>query len=230
MCCPEETHFYRWAEPFDTPGYSGIYKANATLLKHRELDGIAEAEFQERYGAARSRQQLQDAYMSLYARKCGKPQARWFDKTPQNIYGLPLLMAQVPGAKFVHIHRNPLNVVTSMYLGRMVNVPSIVGGANYWLEAMQIIDVCKPLLNDRLFEVAYESLTEQPAAELRRLLGWLGEDGIERIDISNIRGEQNLYREKLSPAQIGQVVDICGHFMQRYGYSMATDACAVAGA
>src|SRR6185369_78712 len=44
LACPEETHFFRWASPFGTPEYMKSLDA-PVLRKHREMDGITEAEF-----------------------------------------------------------------------------------------------------------------------------------------------------------------------------------------
>ena len=66
-----------------------------------------------------------------FLRLMGISGGRWFDKTPQNIYGMLLLSAVYPDAKFVHIVRHPLNVVTSLKAGKVMAKHSLQGGHQY---------------------------------------------------------------------------------------------------
>ena len=60
------------------------------------------------------------AFAGLFLEAQGVSSGRWFDKTPQNIYGLTLLSAVYPEAKFVCIVRHPLNVVASLKRGKVM--------------------------------------------------------------------------------------------------------------
>ena len=161
--------------------------------------------------------------MAAFSARHGAGRRRWFDKTPQNVYGLFLLAAEYPDAQFVHIHRNPLNVVTSLYLGRTMKATSIVGGINYWMDTMRLIDMFKRVAPERLFELSYEGTTQEPQSEVRRLLNWLGEDPDVEIETGKIHPEQNLYRSTLTPEQVGEVERLCQPYMEQYGYTRATD-------
>src|SRR5688572_15305042 len=37
LACPEETHFFRWGEPYGTEAMSRSLSNNAVLKKHREI-------------------------------------------------------------------------------------------------------------------------------------------------------------------------------------------------
>jgi hypothetical protein len=138
LLCPEETHFLRWAEPFRTPASMPPHRENAVLRRHRAIDGVPEEVFARLLETSRSKAELQRGYIAAFARTKGVSQPyRWADKTPQNIYGAPLILSEFPEARLCHIVRNPLNVVASMLLGRQVAVPDLHGAINYWCEAVR---------------------------------------------------------------------------------------------
>ena len=58
--CPEETHFFRWADPFASPRYNRALK-NRVLRSHRSQDGIDAETFSEIKTAAMNRRDLADA-------------------------------------------------------------------------------------------------------------------------------------------------------------------------
>jgi hypothetical protein len=69
---------------------------NPVLKKHREIDGITEAEFAELLKQCSSRAELYARYMALYVKRKKPGATRWFDKTPQNVYGALLAAASMP--------------------------------------------------------------------------------------------------------------------------------------
>jgi len=111
--CPEETHFFRWADPFGSPKFTTHYKTKL-FREHRALDKIPEFDFDLMLKYAHSREHLAYDYGRNYLKVRGKPEARLYDKTPQNVYGIFLINAIYPNARFIHIYRNPLNVVASL--------------------------------------------------------------------------------------------------------------------
>ena len=66
--------------------------------------------------------------------------ARWFDKTPQNVFGLLLLGFDYPESRFVHVYRNPLNVVASLKVGKVMKLDDPVAASNYWRESVAIAE------------------------------------------------------------------------------------------
>src|SRR5262245_40208202 len=105
--CPEETHFFRWADPFGSPRYDRNYIAMKIFDQHRKMDGISNPEFFEAKDQANDRKEISDAYGRMYLKARNNEVGRWFDKTPQNIYGIFLISHLYPDAKFIHIHRHP---------------------------------------------------------------------------------------------------------------------------
>lgn len=218
--CPEETHFYRWADPFGSPRYEKNYITMRIFENHRKLDGVSNRDFQESQLHASDRREMSEAYGRLYLESVGNIAGRWFDKTPQNVYGLPLISHQFQDSKFVHIHRHPLNVVASLVEGRVMAKHSVKGAMNYWMESMILINEYKKSNKHRVYELSYEEISTNPEVELMRLCEFLEED-FSLINKKNIhtRPEQNKFSKILSPDEIKQVLCFCKEFMTCYGYT-----------
>lgn len=217
--CPEETHFFRWGDPFKTARYLHPYRNNPQIKEQRNLDGISDQEFEEIIAASTSRGDLNERYARLYLEKQGNPDGRWFDKSPQNIYGILLLANQFPQAQFVHIYRNPLNVVTSLFEGKIMSVSDLYGATNYWLEAMQIIEGYKKMADGRLLEVSYEKVALKPQKGVDQILDFIGEPHLARIPKEATHPERNRYKEVLTKEQIKQIVERCQPYFDAYAFS-----------
>ena len=216
---PEETFFYRWGDPMASPRFVSLYRGNRNIQKHRQLDGITAEEFETLSWKAQDRADLARRYGELYLEKRGNPDGRWFDKTPQNVYGIHLLSEQLPEAKIVHIVRHPLNVVASLVLGRELSKHSVKGAFNYWLEAQQIMASFRALHPERLIEVRYEDVIADPRAKLGELLAFLGEDArVFPFDEVSFRPEQHRYRAVISEEDQARVVKKTSPFRAIFDY------------
>jgi hypothetical protein len=221
LLCPEETQYYRWGDPFGTNRFSNMVVKNPTIRKHRDIDGIDEATFAGILSEAVSRKSLLLRYMEEFKRVRSSAHARWFDKSPQNIYGLPLMAHDFPESQFIHIVRNPLNVSASLLEGRVLAVPSAVAAANYWNEAVAIFNTLKPVIKDRCFELRYEDFTSRPLEEMAKLADFLG----IKIDplaarFKSIHPERDRYREVLTASDIRTIAGLCDKWARHYGYEL----------
>ncbi|TDM05596.1 MAG: hypothetical protein C4K60_12640 [Ideonella sp. MAG2] len=219
LACPEETHFFRWGDPFGTDALNRALTNNAVLKKHREIDGVSEEEFKKILAESNNRGDLYQRYMRLYIAK-NKPSAtRWFDKTPQNIYGALLIATTMPKAKFIHIVRDPRNVAASLRLGKVVKVESIVGSANYWHESVQIIKGLKRAFPERVHELRYEDFVAEPLVHVESILNFLGEpfDPTTFAGLS-IRNSDHAEEALLSPDDLSRLEIICQLGLKRYRY------------
>lgn len=219
LAAPEETHFYRWAEPFGGAMYPRMVAENKVLQRHREMDGIAEPEFQKILAQSVSRADLYRRYMGLYLQR-NKPEAkRWFDKSPQNVYGAAMIAMEFPDAKFIHIVRNPLDVVSSLRIGKIIKVENLVGACNYWNEAAEIIQVIKRAFPPRIYEVKYEDFTREPLPEIKKMLAFLDEE-FDSARYQDVTTERKLhdYGALFSEEELSQVVRLCAQWGAHYGY------------
>jgi hypothetical protein len=219
---PEETHFFRWADPYASPRYEANY-FNVKLLKsHRERDEVSDSDFMRSSSLANNRKDISDLYGKLFLQAKDNTGGRWFDKTPQNVYGILLLGHMYPTAKFVHIYRNPLNVVSSLKEGRVMAKHEVKGGINYWLESMIMINEYKkiPGAEERFFETKYEDFVQNPKSVVPNLLEFLNEDPslLNWSEISTHK-EKDKYKTHLSAIEISLVKQLCEPFYSQYGYS-----------
>jgi len=226
---PEETFFYRWGDPFATDGYKHVYFNNVTIKHHRGIDGVEDQRFRQMFSKSISRRDLSARYGNEFLKQTSKGK-RWFDKTPQNIYGILLIRAQFPKSKIVHIYRNPLNVVASLKAGKVMPAQQLMAAINYWVEAIQIMNTFKDLPNNNLVELKYEALLASPEQEIKALLIALSES-VDEFDFGQlgkntntehasiiIEAEVDKYKEILSQEEISTVLEHCGPYMKRYGY------------
>ncbi len=224
LACPEETHFFRWAEPFRGPVYSQIVSSNVTLKKHRQMDGVSDTEFAALLAGSTSRGDLCRQYMALYMRKAKPSATRWFDKSPQNAYGVGILANEFPGGKFVHIVRNPVNVVASLRIGKVMKVEDLVGACSYWNEAEANLALLKRAYPARVLELSYEDFTADPGTGIQKVLEFVGEpyDASWFSDVVT----QEVSHDKsgvLSADEMRQVRHICRAGRLRHGYADPAD-------
>ncbi|WP_209424729.1 sulfotransferase [Pararhodobacter sp. SW119] len=221
VICPEETHYFRYGEPFRTGGHSHPLLNSPTLLKHREIDGIPPEAFRKMLMQSRTRGELLCRHVHHMAGARGLDDYRWFDKTPQNVYGLPLILAEFPKARILHLVRNPLNVVASLKLGKVMKVTDIHGACNYWIEAVTIIRQMRARLNDRLLELRYEDVTADPVASMRTLLAFSGLGTQEGVySARDAHEERNQYLDILSQEERAKVAQRCAALAADYGYDL----------
>lgn len=220
--CPEETHFFRWADPFGSWRYRNHYKGTGLLKTHREMDGFAEFGFHHILNNTHSRREMMDHYGRKFLEYRGNPGGRWFDKTPQNVYGVLMLSAAYPEARFVHVCRHPLNVVASLMEGAVMPQHHLDAAINYWVEAVSILHEFRAVAGERLIEMKYEDFTSEPYGWLVRLLEFLGEDPlVDRESLPEVHTEKNKYREKLSEKEVEEVLQRTEPYLSRYGYGRA---------
>lgn len=223
LACPEETHFFRWGDPFGTDALDRALSSNPVLKRHRELDGVTEEEFRSILSASSTRADLYHRYMRLYMSKHKPAATRWFDKTPQNIYGALLIATTMPKVKFVHIVRDPRNVAASLRLGKVVKVERIVGSANYWHESVQIIKGLKRAFPERVHELRYEDFVAEPLIHIEAILKFLGEPfEASTFDNLNIRNSDHAGDDLLSAEDLSRLEAICQLGMKRYKYKIDT--------
>lgn len=216
--CPEETHFFRWSDPFGSPKFMSHYKTKL-FKEHRHMDNVDEIQFALMMHVSHSREYLAWIYGKEFLKGIGKPEARLYDKTPQNVYGIFLINAIYPQAKFIHIYRNPLNVVTSLMEGKVMPVHSLRGAVNSWVESMVLLDQFKKFKPELLLELPYEELTENPDPGLKKILEFVNEDpSLLPSQAKKTHKEKNKYKEKLNAQQIQVIVDRCEPYYSQYGY------------
>lgn len=220
--CPEETHFLRWSDAFRAPGGMAPHVNNRLLRKHREMDGVTPEVFDLILRHSPSKGQLQRRYISAFAQAKGVAEPfRWFDKTPQNIYGLPMILAEFPRARVVHLVRNPLNVVASLKLGKQVLIPDLHGAINCWMEAVSIWDAMAKAAPRRMMEVRYGDILEDAPGRLAALMEFAQVPCPDNLwHASDARREKNQWKTVLSPKDAAIVARRCDKLASLRGYDL----------
>jgi hypothetical protein len=220
LASPEETHFFRWAEPFGTDGYIRGVQNNPVLKKHREIDGVTEDEFAAMLRDSASRADLCNRYMALFMQRRKPGATRWYDKTPQNVYGAAMIAASVPNSRFVHIVRDPVNVCASLRIGKVMKVDRIVGAINYWREATDIMTVLKRAHPARVHEFRYEDFVRDMPTHLKALFDFLGEPYEPGLfEDFRLRESDHSTEGVLTEAETARVLRLCQAGRKRYGYA-----------
>ncbi len=224
LCCPEETHFYRWADPYGTVPYIQIYTGNALLAHHRSLDGISDEINQALLSVCATRAEYMTRYMEHFAEAHGMPlSTRWFDKTPQNIFGVTLLANDFPKAKFVHLHRDPRNVVASLKVGKVMKIDSPVGASNYWRESEVLAASFEAANPDRMLSVRYGDLTDDPHKHLDAICDFVEIERVGSEVAAQVRPERNVYGDVLTVDELDVVGRVCGPMAAHLEYDLRLD-------
>lgn len=224
LVAPEETHFFRWANPAGSDEFNKRYFRTPVLKQHRQLDGVSDEEITHLLQTAGDRREMMEGYAALFRAGKDKGRTRWFDKSPQNVYGLPLLVAHYPEARIVHIHRHPVEVAASAMAGRNLARHTLKAAVNVWLEPVQIIDTMRPILGDRLIEVAFDDLVRRPRTVLDHLCRALDLEPFW-FDTSMVSEEAgpHLYPTVAGPDDIAYIEARCERYMRAYGYGSRLD-------
>lgn len=222
--CPEETHFYRWSHPFQAPRFKAIYSEDF-FKGHRKIDKIEDEDYHQIVNYCSDRKDLMAAYGNTFISRqsSSSNDIRLFDKTPQNVYGILLLSVDFPDSKFVHIYRNPLNVVTSLLKGQVMREHSLVASINYWLDSMKILGEYKKLYPDRLLEVAYEDVMRNTNEYAAKITSFIGEDASLLPDLSpDIHLGKDEFEQHLTTQNIDYIIQRCEPYFSAYGYQYPT--------
>ena len=109
-----------------------------------------------------------EAFFVAYAKAHGKP--RWGDKTPGYSIEMPLIASLFPDARFVHLVRDGRNVALSL-----MEVPrpprSFAEAAQVWATRIRVARRDARALDDRVIEIRYEDLVDDPETGLKRICG-----------------------------------------------------------
>jgi hypothetical protein len=92
----------------------------------------------------------------------------WAEKTPKNIYVAHLFLDSFPNSKFIHIVRNPKDVMLSL-IGRNY---SIVEAAQRWMVSVASAQKVKD--RDNVLEIRYEDLVLENEKIMKKLCSFIG--------------------------------------------------------
>ncbi len=143
-----------------------------------------------------SDEQLRTTFIRDYKRVINKAilytgKERFFSKNPVNTARIPMLLEMYPDAKFIHIHRNPVNVILSTrhFFSHMMPGLSL-HKIDYDKVNADIYSIYKRMMGDyfktrelipegNLIEVKYESLIANTMEEMKKIYDAFGFEGFD---------------------------------------------------
>jgi tetratricopeptide (TPR) repeat protein len=167
---------------------SGTTLAEQILASHPEVHGAGEVLFWQ-YGAdaelAAPPEQRAATIAGLGRRYLGLFEAlpatatRVIDKLPSNFKNLGLIHAALPGARFIHFERHPLDTCLSIYFqgfsAAHAYATDLGDLGHYYREYRRLMAHWRTTLPPQtLLEVRYESLVDDPETWSRRMLEHIG--------------------------------------------------------
>ena len=184
----------------------------------------------------------------LWQLSAGSGKVKIGEKTIGNWRKVGRILELFPKAKFIHIYRDPRDVVVSLLQQYWWTAKSVIPAAMY---CRQVLDTLKSLERDlgekQLLKVEYEMLVKQPEPELRRICAFLGEEfesSMLRFYSRRERGYVDaeaewkdltlepltkkrigIYREQLTPEEIWTVERVLGRLLVDYGYEPDREVC-----
>ncbi len=200
--------------------YAGFYfpqRMAEVFERYVLFDGLSDddmAEWQAAY----------QAVLKKAAYLCGGK--RLVLKNPANTGRVPVLRTMFPGAKFIHIHRDPYVVFKStMRLYRSV-FPTVglqtISDAEleqFVLDAYRsmmarYLELRETIPASDLVEVAYDDLVSQPLAEVQRIYDELALPGWERaaLPIERHINAQTSYRKNAFEISVGDIAKVEAHW------------------
>jgi tetratricopeptide (TPR) repeat protein len=156
---------------------SGTSLVEQILASHPAVFGAGELPFWNAAvdsGGAESVQRLGSDYLALL-RGLAADAARVVDKMPENFRHLGLIHAALPGARIIHVSRNPVDTCLSIYfrdfrasLGYATDLDDL---AHQYRQYRRLMQHWRQLLPPAaMLELSYEALVAEPELWSRRLL------------------------------------------------------------
>lgn len=244
---PPETSFFQRFDPIREPFGADPLPVNRLddyleqffgSLEWETLALDREAVEQRIRQGDRSARSILLAILAEYRRQTDRP--RIGEKTPLHARYVPRIRQVFPEARFIHIFRDPRDVVASR-----LRMPWSNGATRdetrLWVKIMQAHLDCLRCIPRPLYTgVQFESLIAEPEVELRRLCAFLGEaydpsmlSFHERSEPGFDKREESWkgmthrplsdrsigrYKRDLSMRQIAQIERLAGPLLGRFGY------------
>lgn len=164
----------------------------------------------------------------------------WGDNTPRYVSLIPQLHRAWPEARFLHLVRDPRDVVRSS-LAVWFGGNTALTAAEEWVERVGAGLAGQQLVGSNLRVVRFEDLVRDPQATLAGIARWLGLDPNFSVDDPGPDGVQvarqahlrriaepldpaviGRWRHTLTAAQVAEIEQLCQPFLSAFGYELGT--------
>ena len=169
---------------------SGTSLIEQILASHPAVIGAGELTFWNSVGAsgppflgqgevgAVARRAAAQEYLLLLQIQSAKAQ-RIVDKMPANFLQLGLIHAALPGARIIHVRRDPIDTCLSIYFqdfSAMLSYANDLGDvAHYYAQYLRLMEHWRAVLPEHtMLDVPYEQLVKDPETWSRKMLAFIG--------------------------------------------------------
>jgi hypothetical protein len=204
---------------------------------NRSLDALDFAAFFDRWAgrelAPRAAAELRALVARQHAEAGGRP---WGWKEPRSVYLLPLLAAELPGLRFLHVVRDGRDMALSQNQVQLRKHGDAVLGASdepeelrsiaLWREVnLRAADFGERELGDRYLRIRFEDLCAEPAARVAEVLRFFGLEGdAERIAAEEVRAPSSLGRWREADPQLRAALnERAADALERFGYQSSSE-------
>tara|TARA_B100000945_G_scaffold59006_1_gene43804 strand:+ start:2928 stop:4778 length:1851 start_codon:yes stop_codon:yes gene_type:complete len=170
----------------------GMPRSGSTLLEsiismNNEITDLGEINiFEEsylewkRFITTNANQNLQEIYLNKIKYICKKKVFKTTNKWLSNYQYVGILTKLLPSAKIIHIYRNPLDNILSIYRAHFSKgysySSSLEDVAKVWMHHDQIMNEYKTLYRPYIYDLNYDNLVSDSSNEIKKLISWLGWD------------------------------------------------------
>ncbi len=168
-----------------------------------------------------------DLFAALHGRRLERTgKTRWGDKSQGSEFFADRVFAELPGAKMIHLVRDPRDRYASAALHRNRPRGGAGSGAMIWAASMRAAEANAAAHPDRHLVVRYESLVEDPAATVGAVCAFLDEPAAAATAAAEAtfttasvgRFRADVARGDLAAGDIAVIQLLCRSGMRRHGY------------
>jgi tetratricopeptide (TPR) repeat protein len=169
------------------------------------------------------------------------PGAAWFtDKMPLNEMHLGLIALLFPSAPLIHVVRHPLDVVLSVFSNLLTHgyccAYALESAARHYVLVSDLVEQYRQEMELRYLRLRYEDMVDDQEGQVRRLLGFIGEEFDARClafhenrryartasyaQVSERLYDRSRYRYRHYLSELAPAVEILAPVIERLGYSV----------
>lgn len=244
VCVPESQFKIAWIRSASSSG-GNLDRDEVLSSLSRDFRSkpwnVDRAALSRRLGRKTEPAALMTQLVTSYAERTERSGAAfWIDHTPNNLRYFALLAKTFPGARFVHLVRDPRAVSASLKpLDWGPNDSQTC--ATFWLQQISFGLAAEASLAERILRIRYEDVVEQPEATVERLCRFVGldfspatlqGDGFEvprytrdqhqLVGQPPARARARAWEQALSRREIEHIESACCDLLPYFGYSPAT--------
>jgi len=150
---------------------------NMTTTLFGEVSANGSAAFDAEILSSKKAAHLATGYINKLA-NISDSAMRVTDKMPHNFKHLWLIASLFPGARIIHVKRNPIDTCLSCYFKNFVGMHAYTNKledlADYYLQYQRLMEHWQSVLPTKIYEVEYESLVENQEEVSRLLIDHVG--------------------------------------------------------